>query len=78
MCGICEKDLSIQKIVCLKECGHVFCYKCIQIVSSKKEQCSVCNVKYAPSEIIMLEESGTGYSRHNNVISHSLNPYFKY
>ena len=78
VCSVCEKDLSIQKIVCLKACGHVICQHCLDIVCSKEEKCSLCGVKYSPSEIIRLQESGTGFSSHNKVVTNSFTPFFKY
>ena len=78
VCSVCEKDLSIQKIVCLKACGHVICQHCLDIVCSKEEKCSLCGVKYSPSEIIRLQESGTGFSTHNKVVTNSFTPFFKY
>lgn len=78
ICGICEKDLSIQKIICLKTCGHVLCQKCLELICSKEEKCSICSTKFSPSEIIKLQETGTSFSTHNKVVTNSFNPFFKY
>ena len=50
----------------------------VNIVCSKEEKCSLCGVKYSPSEIIRLQESGTGFSTHNKVVTNSFTPFFKY
>ena len=78
ICSVCEKNLDIQKIVCLKGCGHAVCKKCLVTICEKDKKCSYCGVKYSHTDIIKLEESGTSYSDHNKVISKSFNPSFKY
>ena len=78
MCKICENNFGIQKIITLKNCGHVMCEKCFNLTCKKSEKCYFCNKKYSPSEIINLQESGTSFSKHNNVISSSFVPFYKY
>ncbi len=77
-CFICKKDFSYQKIVALRKCGHVLCRKCLESVCIKDEVCAFCNSQYFPSDIISLQETGTGFSEHNLVQTNKLNPYFKY
>ena len=78
MCKICENNFGIQKIIALKNCGHVMCEKCFNLTCKKIEKCYFCNKKYSQSEIINLQESGTSFSKHNNVIGSSFVPFYKY
>ena len=78
MCKICENNLGIQKIITLKNCGHVMCEKCFNLTCKKNEKCNLCNTKFSPSEIINLQESGTSFSKHNNVLGSSFIPFYKY
>lgn len=77
ICAVCEKDLEIQKIICLKQCGHVMCKKCMLNICDKDKKCSLCGIKYSPSDIIKLSESGTSYCVHNKVEIKRNEPGFK-
>ena len=77
-CSLCKKDLCFQKIVALKKCGHVFCKKCLESVCKIDQICSNCNESFFPSDIILLKETGSGFSDHNTVQTNKLNPYFKF
>ena len=78
VCSICKKELSIQKIVTLKKCGHTMCKKCLDVFCKKDSLCIECNDEFNQNDIIILQESGTGFSMHNKVETNKLNPYFKF
>ena len=78
LCLICQKALSIQKIIALKNCGHVFCLKCLEDVCAKEKNCPSCNKKYMQKDKILLKSTGTPYSTHNNVIAEVYVPGYRY
>lgn len=78
ICSICEKVLGIQKIVCLKKCGHVFCLNCLENVCKEKEKCPMCDTKFISTDKILLKFSGTGFSSHNKVTSKIYIPSYRY
>ena len=79
ICCLCNKELGFQKIICIKNCGHVMCRKCLESVCSKDKMCSYCNKDFDINmDIIPLIESGTGFSTHNQVETNKFNPSFKY
>jgi uncharacterized CHY-type Zn-finger protein len=77
LCKVCKKELSFQKVVALKSCGEVFCRKCLELTSKDYSNCPSCSKPFSDFEVINLKESGSGYSYHNSVETHKLNPYFK-
>jgi nitric oxide synthase-interacting protein len=77
ICVICTKELSFQKIVALKKCGHAMCRKCLENICGQDKNCGKCNKEYTPSDVISLQESGSGFSKHNQVQTNKLNPFFK-
>ena len=78
ICPICEKELNYQKIICFKNCGHVICESCLNLICKKDEKCNICNTKYSKDNIIYLKESGTPFSIHNNVLIKTYIPFYKY
>ena len=78
ICSICEKVLNIQKIIALKKCGHVFCYKCLEDICKGDDNCPKCNTKFINSDKILLKFTGTSYSSHNKVTSQIYIPSYKY
>ena len=78
ICSICKKILSIQKIITLKKCGHVFCLKCLDDVGKGEENCPICNVKYIQSDKISLKFTATPYSSHNKVVGKIYVPAYRY
>ena len=78
VCSICEKELNYQKIICFKKCGHVLCENCLNLICKKDEKCNICNTKYLKEDIIYLQETGTAFSKHNNVSIKSYVPSYTY
>ena len=78
ICSICKKVLNIQKIIALKKCGHVFCFKCLEDVCKGDENCPLCNTKFINSDKILLKFTGTSYSSHNKVTSQIYIPSYKF
>ena len=74
---VCENNLGIQKIITLKKYGHVMCEKCFNLTCKKYEKYNLCNTQYSLSEIINLQESGTSFTKHNNVLGTSFVPFYK-
>ena len=62
VCKFCDKSLNFQKVSCLSDCGHVYCQKCLKHIG--KNTC-LCGLKFRKREMIKLQESGSGYSEHN-------------
>ena len=78
ICPICQKVLNIQKIVALKNCGHVFCSKCLDNICKGDQNCPSCNKKFIQSDKILLKFTGTPYSTHNKVLAEVYVPCYKY
>ena len=62
ICKYCEKLLNFQKISCLKECGHVYCTKCLAEIPGKH---CLCGKKIKNKKIVHLKESQSGFGSHN-------------
>ncbi len=77
MCCVCENILSSQKIIALKKCGHVLCWKCKEKFCKEEEKCPTCEMKFIHSDVIVLESSGTSFSSHNKVTSSIYTPFYR-
>lgn len=74
VCQVCTKKLGHQKVVALRQCGHVMCKSCCDrfVMPSKKSdgqdgRCPQCNskVKDRKRDIIRLHESGSAFASHS-------------
>lgn len=53
ICSICLDNIS-EDDVGVTKCGHIFCYECLKLSTSKYRKCSYCNMKLSEKEIFML------------------------
>lgn len=78
ICCICLGEISYQKVLLLQPCGDITCRKCLDNIMKKTQgrKCANCERNY--DKVLELQEGKTGFSQHNDVISTSSNPCFKY
>ena len=86
VCQVCTKRLGHQKVVALRQCGHVMCKSCCKqfVLPSKKSldqvgRCPECNckVKDRKKDVIKLHESGSAFASHSKVEATIYKPAFK-
>ena len=67
-CPACLKPFKHQKVIAIKECGHVMCADCFKKFVGTSKQCFVCQSPVVKKkDFIQMETGGTGFSSHNKV-----------
>lgn len=66
ICPCCSTTLTnTLTLVTIKNCGHVFCKKCVDNFVLKDNACTVCSKPCKPKHVVVLEKGGTGFSGHD-------------
>ncbi|KAI9189874.1 hypothetical protein H9P43_001307 [Blastocladiella emersonii ATCC 22665] len=67
-CPSCAKSLAPSaKVHALRACGHVLCDKCVTSFVKASKQCTLCDTKCRPRDIVALATEGTGFAASGQV-----------